>query len=590
MVTYSPPSSTSATKYQEFRLPVLGGWPEKTLDFGTLLNEEDGSILYETEYSGLLLKIIKLNDVSALQRYLDTNKPFLGPGTSPFDDPFWTAAAHGSTGALRALLVYWDATCTLIGHAAWATAEIPSPEARTYRLLHTACQYAEVESVCFLLNGPWKDTHADVHARDASDCTAILAAATSFVEPSWSPKDPQNAHCPSENRSPHHHLARCEAVMHLLLDCGASARDVILRRDRENEIDDTVLSLAIPRASLALVRRLINEGADVHAIKTHDFFDGNSALGGFGSDVIRGVTPLHIGSLYANTGGVQVLLDHGLTVDTPDSLGRLPIHWAAWGPVGELCNLEPQEFVSHITGTALLLLSNDPRTINAQDSQGDTALHYAAQTHGHCGTNSHIAVLKVLCEHGADAGRRGRNGQTPLHRALRGRRSIVLSGGSIEEPMMSPMIDLLLAHGASVTDADSDGNTPLHLAARDLAQLEAARQLLANGAKLGAVNYKGNTPLHEAADGISGPSRMVPAGELRRLVADNRVTAQDEMVAVLLHGVSEEAAAILMSQSDMESRSAGQLLEEKRAKWRDDEAAHRNRPAGRGGRERGRGT
>jgi ankyrin repeat protein len=562
------PSSLSILRYQEFRSPCSGGWPEDTHDFGKMV-DEDGSTLYENEYSALLTKIVQLNDVAALGRYLVTNtRHSLGPGCYHTEDPFYNAVAYGSTDALRMLLEHWDAANPS------TRSNVPAPGERAYGLLQVACASAYVETVRFLLSDPWQAAYGDIHKRDDWGSTALLAATRSFYDPQYSLDRTSE-----ENYSIQSHLARAEEVVQLLLDRGACVQDVVIGMQEPWE---TVLSSAISRASLTLVKRLITQGADVYAKKTHNLMGGGFCLK-FGDDHIRDVTALHIGSQYSNFRGIKALLDYARDtggvdlVQQTDSLGHLPLHWAAWGPDDELYMLEADEIVPHVTATIELLLEINPSTVNAQDKLGNTALHYAVWRHGICG-NKHVAIPQVLCKHGADASLRGRNGETALHGL--GFRFI----GS--EPIDTGLIDLLLEQGASVGDTDQDGNTPLHFAAKNLMHIEAARHLLNRGADVSATNHKGNTPLHEVGPGTIRSFLFLGKTQF---TIDDLVQAQDEMLRILLHGVSEESADALMDQPNAANKTPRQICEERRKEWRDKEDAQRNQAAGRG-RGRGRGS
>lgn len=550
----------SLLRDQEFRQPVP--------------DDSDGDVQVEEEEH--LCEIVKLNDVPNLERYLE-RKPFLGPGPDLdyAEDVYWIAAAYGSTVALRTLLIYLDAT-----HPGYPTGpESDSPDSGywKYGLLQPACMNAQIETVYFLLDGPWNNIHGDIHKKDwGTNYTAILAAACSFIETPLSAKDSQNTHSLLEHQS--QYIARCEQLMHLLLDRGASARDTTtFGRPEWKEANETVLSLAITRANSALVRRLIDEGADpdMTVVREARLLDPVLIVieEGF-SGIVHGVTPLHIGSLYANTEGIQALLDRGNVSHKPDSFGRLPIHWAAHRNEDEFYKLELPEIDSHIIDTISLLLRNNPTKINAQDNQGNTALHYAVRSHGDYG--SYIAIPKLLCELGADARSRNLKNQTPLHNAVRIRGDYVLST-DYNEPLINPIIDLLLAHGASVADTDSDDNTPLHLVAKSLALSDVAQRLLSQGSNVHAVNKKGNTPLHEAASGVLHYRQNKLRKGPSHLTADERVRAQDRMIAILLGDVSEEMAGVLMDQSNAEGRSVREILELTRSRWREDEVSHMDR-------------
>lgn len=69
-----------------------------------MLRDYDGAVLYETEWSPLLLTIIRSNDMGLLRQYLEKHPRSLGPRDSNYYDPFCTAASCGSTDALRVML------------------------------------------------------------------------------------------------------------------------------------------------------------------------------------------------------------------------------------------------------------------------------------------------------------------------------------------------------------------------------------------------------------------------------------------------------------------------------------------------------
>ena len=508
--------STSTSRYSEFHLKSLD-WD---LADGILL-DEDGAAIYETEYSGLLLSIIRLNDVATLKRYLATHPRALGPGETHSYDPFWAAAYHGSTDALRVLLEHYAAHPN----------QTEAPNARGYLLLNVACQSAHVGTARFLLDNQL--AAAEIHAQEAHGMTALLAAAASFVDSAYAENDRRD--------SMRDHVARGEELMLLLLDRGACAQDAITQGDKQPR--DTVLTLAISQASSKLVKRLIDEGADIYTKKMHFFNDG---LFG-GSDTIWDVTPLHIGGFYSNVEGIRTLLDNrgsGIhvadIVSCRDSLGRLPLHWAAGGP-GPL-----EDAMSHAAGTMRLLLASNPNTVNAQDKKGETALHYAVKSHARRGSK-YSDTVKILCENGADAGLRDRNGQTPLH----------CLGFHIlgYHPIDTGLFALLLAHGADVGDSDADGNTPLHLAARNLQYVEAVRFLLSQGADISVKNLKGNTPLHEAAGGNIWLQEM-------KLTPDDRMRVQDEMMRLL-----QDPGVNLIDQENAAGKTPRVIREERRNTW-----------------------
>ncbi|GIK00429.1 hypothetical protein Aspvir_004454 [Aspergillus viridinutans] len=134
---------------------------------------------------------------------------------------------------------------------------------------------------------------------------------------------------------------------------GACARDAVLPFQRDGDDAqplDTVLALAVSRASYALVKRLLDEGVDIHTKQQHTH--NPMGAGGLGREKAsrRDVTALHIASLFWNAEAIKDLLDyqadssavgHGIRdlVSSRDSNGRLTLHWAAAGHDTRECGL-----------------------------------------------------------------------------------------------------------------------------------------------------------------------------------------------------------------------------------------------------------
>ena len=565
MAPRSPKSTSPYQNWQEiqhwtvgYRRSEEGEWVVADDEYPMTLVDEGGVVLYESEYSGLFRAIIQENDVFLLNQHLAKYPRRFWQADIDMDDPFLTAASSGSTDALRVLLE----------HCAARPDKTELVDARGSLLLHTACRNAHIDTVRFLLDSEsiFRDTYAgigDIHARDNYGRTAILSAAESF------------AGLADGEDIIRERAARSDELMRLLLDRGASARDHIEWEDEPplvpyaslilsgGRVSGTVLSLAMAGASYQLVKRLVEEGADVHTKESRRF----SAREIKSEYTAQFITPLHIGSFYSNVDGIQALLDYRGSnvnlidiVSCRDSCGCLPLHLAARGPSPLKDSITGDYSIPYTVATVKLLLNIIPTTINSQNKQGETPLHYAIQSYSLYGSK-HSDILKFLFENGADAGIRATNGQSPLH-WLCSR----LSGAE-------PMIDLLLAHGANINDADLDGNTPLHLAARNLPHIDVMRFLLSRGADEGAKNSEGNTPLHEAAG--------------RSIFSESQRRAQDETMWVL-----EEAGGNvnLMNQQNTAGKTPREICGKKRNEWQEWQEDERKRLAGIGmGRGRGRG-
>ncbi|OBT75150.1 hypothetical protein VF21_05488 [Pseudogymnoascus sp. 05NY08] len=564
----------------------------------TCLIDTDGTILNETDDCTLLNQIIRRNDVATLNRYLAKFPDHaLATGEVYYYDPFWIAASLGSTEVLRVLLEHYK-----VNYDA-DPSRIVALDQRGFLLLNVACQHAQLDTALFLLDS--QPPLGEVRAWDRDHCeTALLAAAASLESLEY---------LSSKREYPHHDrhgwardcVARGEELMNLLLDRGASACDAIVRAHTQHDGGDdatsnglppqpleTVLGRAVSRGSYELVRRLLDEGADVHARQL--FFCNGSGAGFGGSEIFAfDVTALHLGSFYWNAEGIRALLDHRRSVSNDhdherenehdgvdlftcrDSTGRLPLHWASAGPgLHDEYLLPDDTIVPHIVSTFQLLVAGNPRTINDLDHQGATPLYYAVGSHAACGSRHSDLAIRFLCAHGADARLPDVHGHTVLH---------VLALRSIDgDPIAPALLDLLVEHGADVTHADMDDNTALYLMARHLRQVEAARHLVRLGADVHARNAQGNTPLHGAAGGEIRP-RQTHEGETEDVTLADKILAHDEMIAAILEGEARgDRRSGLMEQQNLVGKTPRQLREETLTRWRRREESMRRPPARRG--------
>lgn len=510
---------------------------EEEGECAVILIDGNGDLLFETEDGGLWCEIIEQNDVALLNQYLTDYEGSCRWRADVYDsDPFFIAASSGSTDVLRVLLEYCRA----------APDKVVIDDGRGPRLLHAACRGARPDTARFLLeNEPvFQSVHrgiGTIQERDFFGTTALLAAAE------W----PTHRQVDGEDDLR-------EEVMRLLLDRGASARDIVSRPYRQEPVERlvcTVLSSAVAWASYDLVKLLIDSGAEVHTKERHDYESGFLNKYGGGPNDAENVTPLHIGSYYSNTDGIRALLDHlGREVSTADmvlsrdSFGCLPLHRAAGGPGplhGRYASREDQSIPSSVA-TIKLLLSEVPKTINSQDTGGKTPLHHSISTLSRY-QSKRFDTAKFLCENGADVSLQDKKGQTPLH--------VLANRSGREEYIDMPLINLLLAHGARVDDADRIGCTPLHFIAQRLDHINAVRLLLRHGADVRVKDLGGDTPLHKAARGGNGYSKGKTVLEAER--------AQDEMMELLQAG----GDASLMDQENLAGETPRQICMESRNRW-----------------------
>ncbi|GAB1201899.1 hypothetical protein APSETT445_000494 [Aspergillus pseudonomiae] len=521
--------------------------------YDAMLLDTDGSQMYETEYGELLGEMVKANDVWMVQQYIEKHpKAGLYPSDLRDMDAFFIACEYGSLDVLRVLLDHY--------HAHIDSPDTESLEQRKISLLGIACRFAQLDMVRFLLDS--QPPLGTVEPGDGWCETTLLSAATSISDVGF---DWERCQFP-ERSWVRDRVARSESLIHLLLDRGASARDVTLSRsDKQDppQASETVIGLAIAQASYQLVARLINAGADVHRRQ----MPLNQLNNYGGSDLPRDVTALHRGSRFWNAPGIRALLDYrGSNVDIADMVsvrdsdGRLPLHWAAIGPDPLAEDMLPEnEVLPRIVDTFKLLLEGKQSTVNIQDNLGRTALFYAVSTHAKCISSHSYTLARFLCENGADASFAATDGKTVLHEL-----ALASHAG---DPINPVLLDLMLLHGANIHHTDMDGSTVLHLMAKNLRQVNAASFLISRGADVNAKDAQGNTPLHTATMTGVYFARLTREGETERTTLDERIRLHEEMIATLL----EAGGSSLMDQPNAAGKSPRQLLEETRSRWYIDE-------------------
>lgn len=461
-------------------------------DVPITLTDRDGSLIYEGGGQGLLSTIIVHNDVELLEKYFAIDPraipnlfelPDDDEAICDFGNYFRYAVESGSLGTLQTLLAYTTKRLD-------KTKPIRLTRAN-FQLLNVAAQFGQIEIVQWLLDN--QPLYASIHDRDSiRGFTALAAAADLFsfrscYTPNWDEVRFENN----------------EAIMNLLLDHGACASDVVHRTNDKDRKLPTVLTFAAQWASSDLLERLIDGGADVHyKVKANwwelDFRDQRDF------PVLTAVNALFLASFHANPDGVKTLVDRrgdevtiADMVCSPDPVGSLPLHWAARNRLPDRHRLIPtsmlHERAKKVARTIEQLLDFAPTTVNVQDNDGNTALHYATRYLGKNG-KMYTPIFELLCNRGADPSLRNYKGETPLH--------TLFQSHSDDTPIDTTAISLLLAHGAKVTDVDKAGNTPMHIATRNWHFIDAVSLLLEHGADPAQRNLEQDNVLHTAARGV----------------------------------------------------------------------------------------
>lgn len=194
---------------------------------------------------------------------------------------------------------------------------------------------------------------------------------------------------------------------------------------------------------------LITKGVDIHAF-------GSSGKGAIHRAAELGLTPF-----------VKTLLDAGVSPNTSDAKGNLPLFYAVRGIKGKPDNLE----------TVQLLIERGASYV-IKDQNGGSLLHLASKA-------GHLKTLQYLINLGLDINDLLHNENTLLHTAVRHNQLACTQE--------------LLERGLSPSVKNRLGETALHLAARGSCE-KILTLLLRHSEDIEARSYEDLTPLHEAVE------------------------------------------------------------------------------------------
>lgn len=180
--------------------------------------DTNGEQLYLDEHNGLLCEIIERNDLPTLDYYIgQLPKSVLRHNSMIANDPFWVAASHGSTNALRMLLDLYEADLTQT-HAL-------DEDTRGFWVLDTACEHGQLETARFLLDRDPPLGAAYTERPDGG--LALLSAGTSLVRTGSCEPTKRHLDRHDEELCLQDRIARSEELIRLLLDRGASIENSV---------------------------------------------------------------------------------------------------------------------------------------------------------------------------------------------------------------------------------------------------------------------------------------------------------------------------------------------------------------------------
>ncbi|KAL9117658.1 MAG: hypothetical protein Q9187_005803 [Circinaria calcarea] len=222
---------------------------------------------------------------------------------------------------------------------------------------------------------------------------------------------------------------------------------------------------------------------------------------------------------------------HRSEIDATDSKGQTALHWAVQRPDDTAVQLLLQNGANptarrgdertplHLSGSLRCteLLLMAGADVHAADMFGDQVLHRACYSYHH-----DLAIVKALVMAGASVSSRNSHGFSVLSYSIQAK--------------TCPIVAFLIQQGANINEVDPDGDTPLFNALID-GNSECIELLLSEGADYRTINKAGDTVLHITA--IFGGARSIQV-----------------LIRAALRGVDTEA-------KDLKGRTARQALDQR---------------------------
>ena len=234
---------------------------------------------------------------------------------------------------------------------------------------------------------------------------------------------------------------------------------------------DNLLHICSYHGNYKIINRLLYYGADKQRQNKSNQIPVDIAKD---NKVRKVLTNLNEAAKAADEKNIQELVNFGKDLNEKLSIFSLaPIHKI----------IESTEKNKHAVLQKMLLLGSDP---NIKDSNGWTALHYAAQI-------GDLESVKILIEKKADINAFSNNGRTPLHMAAKMNRKDVVNY------LVDKILEKYKTNNQIYLNAkDEHGCTPSHLAAKE-GNTSCLEILLSKGADKYATDFCGWNILHYAS-------------------------------------------------------------------------------------------
>jgi len=282
--------------------------------------------------------------------------------------------------------------------------------------------------------------------------------------------------------------------------CGNSIGPMSEQYSKADKLGTTALLAAAGAGNSAIVRLLVDRGADLHAT------------------TFEGVTALMLATIANDVESMKTLLANGADANAAANKGQTALMLASWSD-GRNIGADRME--------AVRLLVDSGANLNAQDDAGRSALMGAAEA-------DNLEAARFLLSEGANVNARSKTGRTALMQAAH--------AGNVE------LLRVLLGSGADANAKDDDSRTALMEAAFLNRQPEAVTALLEGGASVqGGGNGAGSALLVAELAGRDDAIQVLKQ-------AGASLSPNEELMLAADRGQTEKVRSLLAKGADPNAR------------------------------------